>query len=326
MNVELHCHLDGSMRVETVMELLQEQGIFESKEHLTKLLQVPQDCSSLTEYLKRFDLPLQCLQTAHGLKRAAYELVCDAAKEDVKYIEVRFAPMLSTKLGLTGKEAIEAVIQGLQLGEAETGTYASAIVCAMRHHSAEINLEMLHAAQDFLGRGVCALDLAGDESRYPTHLFRDLFTEAKRIHMPFTIHSGECGSVENVREAIALGAARIGHGIALEKSTELRRLCAEKRIGIEMCPTSNLQTKAVTDLSNYPMKQFLAEELPVSINTDNRTVSGTTMERETNLARGVLGLTEEELLQCTRNAIETSFASESVKRELISSVPQLHLR
>ncbi len=308
MMVELHCHLDGSMRVETVLELLKEQGICDTKENLTAQLQVSQDCMSLTEYLQKFALPLRCLQTAHGLKRAAYELVCDAAKEGVKYIEVRFAPMLSTEKGLTCAEVIQAVVEGLRLSEAETGTYARAIVCAMRHHSLEQNLEMLHAAEEFLGRGVCALDLAGDESQFPNNLFTKLFAEARRIGMPFTIHSGECGSVENVRLAIEMGAKRIGHGIALEQSAELRRLCVEKGIGIEMCPTSNLQTKAVDSFEHYPIKQFLAEGLLVSLNTDNRTVSGTTMRQESVLAQKVLGLSDKELAQCMRNAIETAFA------------------
>ncbi len=316
MKVELHCHLDGSMRVETVFELLQEQGITTEKEDLRKRLQVEPDCTSLTEYLERFDLPLCCLQTTEGLMRAAHELVCDAAKEDVKYIEVRFAPMLSTEKGLTSQEVIQAVVEGLDRGERETGTYARAIVCAMRHHSLEQNMEMLHAAEEFLGKGVCALDLAGDESQFPTKKFRELFFEAKRIGMPFTIHSGECGSVENVREAIELGAGRIGHGIALQKSEELQQLCVEKRIGIEMCPTSNLQTKAVQSFQEYPMKAFLKKGLLVTLNTDNRTVSGTTMEREVLNAKDMLGLSEEEILQCTRNAIETAFAEDEIKQKL----------
>lgn len=326
MKIELHCHLDGSMRVDTVLELLKKQkadlvgiGLSEeelSKQKLIRQLQVTPDCTSLTEYLKKFDLPLRCLQTTEGLKRAAYELVCDVAKENVKYIEVRFAPRLSTEQGLTCREVIEAVVEGLRAGEEESGTYARAIVCAMRHHTLQQNMEMLHVAQEFLGKGVCALDLAGDESQFPTYLFRELFEEAKRFNMPFTIHSGECGSVENVGEAIKLGAGRIGHGIALEKSEELQQLCVEKGIGIEMCPTSNLQTKAVQSFETYPIKQFLGCGLLVSLNTDNRTVSETSMEREIKLAKDRLGLNEEEILQCTKNAIETAFAEEEIKKEL----------
>ena len=225
-------------------------------------------------------------------------------------MEVRFAPMLSVSEGLTCQEVIASVVEGLRRGQQEFGVYASAIVCAMRHHSLEQNMEMLEASREFIGKGVCALDLAGDEAAFPTSLFRELFQRAKEWEIPFTIHSGECGSVENVREAIELGAKRIGHGIALQESSELRVLCREKRIGIEMCPTSNLQTKAVSEFAKYPLKEFLREGLLVSIHTDNRTVSGTTLEKEQ-------AYFEESIIrQCTLNAIETAFASDEVKREL----------
>ena len=282
LRVELHCHLDGSLNVDFVDSMLRKQGIIIERKELEEKLKVRPDCTSLTEYLEKFALPLLCLQTKEGLEQAAYELVMDAAKDDVAYIEVRFAPMLSTDKGLTCKEVIESVVCGLKKGEEETGVYASAIVCAMRHHSLEQNMEMLQATRPFVGEGVCALDLAGDESAFPTSLFRELFAQAKEWEIPFTIHSGECGSVDNIREAIALGAKRLGHGIALKKSPELRQLCKEKGIGIEMCPTSNLQTKAVEDFNSYPLKQFLEEGLLVSVHTDNRTVSGTTMEQEEN--------------------------------------------
>jgi adenosine deaminase len=225
--------------------------------------------------------------------------------------------MLSTDKGLNCTEVIDSVVRGLKKGERESGTYAFAIVCAMRHHSLEQNLEMLRAAKPFVGKGVCALDLAGDESAFPTRLFRELFIQAKEWEIPFTIHSGECGNVDNIREAIELGAKRLGHGIALEKSPELRRKCQEKGIGIEMCPTSNLQTKAVEDFNSYPLKQFLEEELLVSVHTDNRTVSGTTMEQEEKLVKERLQISDEMWLQCIKNAIQTAFASDEIKEELV---------
>ena len=310
MKVELHCHLDGSLNVDFVDEMLRSRGIVYEREELKQKLAVRPDCKSLSEYLEKFDLPLLCLQTREGLSRAAYELMRDVSKESVGYIEVRFAPMLSVSEGLTCKEVIASVVEGLRRGQTEFGVYASAIVCAMRHHSLEQNMEMLKASREFVGKGVCALDLAGDEAAFPTSLFRELFQRAKEWEIPFTIHSGECGSVENVREAIELGAKRIGHGIALHKSPELRALCREKQIGIEMCPTSNLQTKAVLDFTEYPLKDFLSEGLLVSIHTDNRTVSGTTLEKEQSY------FDESIIRQCTLNAIETAFASEEVKNEL----------
>lgn len=325
IKVELHCHLDGSLNVDFVEEMLRDQKIFIPREELEEKLRVRPDCTSLTEYLEKFDLPLLCLQTKKGLERAAYELVRDAAKEDVKYMEVRFAPMLSTAKGLTCREVIASVVLGLQEAGDEYGVFAAAIVCAMRHHSLEQNMEMLEAAREFIGDGVCALDLAGDESAFPTYLFRELFIQAKEWGIPFTIHSGECGSVDNVREAIELGAKRLGHGIALEKSPELRRLCKEKGIGIEMCPTSNLQTKAVESLAEYPLKPFLEEGLLVSIHTDNRTVSGTTLTHEEEMLHKELQLTDAELVQCTKNAIETAFASDEVKQELLDMMKNVDI-
>lgn len=320
MRVELHCHLDGSLNIDFVDEILRKQGIVIGRQELEEKLQVRPDCESLTEYLEKFDVPLMCLQTKESLERAAYELVCDVAKDDVAYIEVRFAPMLSTNQGLSCEEVIESVVRGLKRGEREYGVYTSAIVCAMRHHSLEQNMEMLRVARTFIGNGVCALDLAGDESAFPTSLFRELFAKAREWNIPFTIHSGECGSVDNAREAIELGAGRLGHGIALEKSPELRKLCKEKGIGIEMCPTSNLQTKAVDSLEHYPLKQFLEEGLLVSVHTDNRTVSGTTMEQEETLVKERLQISDEMWMQCTKNAISTAFASDEIKKELMRRV------
>lgn len=320
MRVELHCHLDGSLDVDFVDEMLRKQGIIIGRQELEEKLKVRPDCTSLTEYLEKFDLPLLCLQTKEGLERAAYELVRNVANDDVAYIEVRFAPMLSTNQGLSCEDVIASVVYGLKKGEQEYDVYTSAIVCAMRHHSLEQNLEMLCAAKPFVGNGVCALDLAGDESAFPTSLFQELFVQAKEWGIPFTIHSGECGSVDNVREAIELGAKRLGHGIALEKSPELRKLCKEKGIGIEMCPTSNLQTKAVDSLEHYPLKQFLEEGLLVSVHTDNRTVSATTMTLEEDILRNKLDLSEEEMMQCRKNAIQTAFTSDKIKQQLMEEI------
>ena len=320
MRVELHCHLDGSLNIDSVQKMLEDKGIVYGYEELKDKLEVRLNCSSLTEYLEKFELPLRCLQTKDGLRMAAYELVRDVSKEDVQYIEVRFAPMLSTEKGLSCREVIASVVEGLKAGEQEYGVFASAIVCAMRHHSLEQNMQMLTEAREFVGKGVCALDLAGDESAFPTSLFRELFIQAKEWGILFTIHSGECGSVDNIREAIELGAKRLGHGIALEKSEELRKLCKEKGIGIEMCPTSNLQTKAVNSLEKYPLKQFLNEGLLVSIHTDNRTVSGTTLAQEEKLVKECLRISDEMWLQCTKNAIQTAFASDETKEQLMEEL------
>ena len=235
--LELHCHLDGSL-TKSMME--RHLGRTISQEELT----VSEDCTSLTEYLEKFDLPVQCLQDEKGLEDGAYTFVEEIAKERVEYMEVRFAPMLSVHEHLSCEKVIEAVRKGMERAKADFQVQYGIIVCAMRNHSPEQNLAMLKCAREFLGHGVCALDLAGDESAFPTAGFRDIFAEAKRLGMPFTIHSGETGNLENVREAYELGAGRIGHGIALQKDPDLMKAYAKAGIGVEMCPTSNFQTKA----------------------------------------------------------------------------------
>lgn len=318
--LDLHCHLDGSMSLKTVSSLLKEQGITIPESQLQYELQVSDDCISLTEYLKRFDLPIQCLQTERGLKQAASDLLKGVAAENVKYLEVRFAPMSSTQGGLNCHQVIESVLAGIAEAEQLCDSQASVIVCAMRHHSVEKNIKMLRCAREYLGKGICALDLAGDESTYPTWEQRELFQLARQLDVPFTIHSGECGSIENVQEAIAMGATRIGHGIALQKDKSLMNLCREKRIGIEMCPTSNFQTKAVNSWREYPLQLFLENGLLATINTDNRTVSNTSVTKELLTVSENIGLEKDIILQLLQNSVEISFADDNIKHRLFNEM------
>lgn len=301
--LDLHCHLDGSL-TKAMMERYLGKKL--SKEELT----VSGDCKSLGEYLEKFNLPLQCLQDERGLEEGAYAFAEEIVKDKVEYVEVRFAPMLSVHENLRCSQVIEAVKKGLDRGKENFGIRYGIIVCAMRNHSEEQNLSMLKCAREYLGEGVCALDLAGDESAYPTAWFGNIFQEAKRLGMPFTIHSGETGNLENVRKARELGAARIGHGIALKKDRELMKAYAAEGIGVEMCPTSNFQTKAVQSWQEYPLRMFLEEGIKVSVNTDNRTVSGTTMTRELTQIYEQYGRDEELIFTVLKNAAETAFDPE----------------
>lgn len=301
--LELHCHLDGSLTKSMIQRHL---GRSVTKEELT----VAEDCPNLTEYLEKFDLPLECLQDEEGLEEGAYTFAEETAKERVEYIEVRFAPMLSVHADLSCAKVIEAVRGGMERAKEDFGLQYGIIVCAMRNHSLEQNLTMLRCAREYLGCGVCALDLAGDESAFPTAGFREVFREAKRLDMPFVIHSGETGNLENVREACELGAKRIGHGIALRKDPELMKVYAEKGIGVEMCPTSNFQTKAAAGWKDYPLLSFLDAGIKVSINTDNRTVSGTSMTKELTKVYEQYGRNDELIFTLLRNAAETAFDPE----------------
>lgn len=307
--IELHCHLDGSLPVQIVSELL-------GRKVKQEEMQVSEDCRNLAEYLEKFDLPLQCLQTETGLRKASKAFLLDLQKDNVEYVEVRFAPLLSVNDHLDCRRVIQSVIEGLEEAKKECNIFYNVIACAMRHHSEEESLAMMKIAREFLGEGLCAVDLAGNEAAFPMEKFTGLFTEAKKLGIPFTIHAGECGSVENVIQSVECGAARIGHGIALRGNEKAIVLCREKGIGIEMCPISNLQTKAVKNPSEYPIREFLNAGLRVTINTDNRTVSHSTLQKEMEFVQKQYGIVEEELITMTGNAIDVAFAEDSVKAEL----------
>lgn len=308
--VELHCHLDGSLSKGCVEELLG-RSVTEDE------LGVSPDCRDLAQYLEKFDLPLLALQTEEGLKRAGFDFIKTMYYEHMDYAEVRFAPLLSTEKGLATDRIISAVIDGLSQGKKEYGVEYGVIVCAMRHHSYEENLAMIKASREFLGMGVCGADLAGNEAAYPMAWFMDLFRETRRLGMPFTIHAGECGSVKNITDAIECGATRIGHGIAMRKDEAVMKLCADKKIGVEMCPISNLQTKAVASMSEYPMKQFLDRGIMVTVNTDNRTVSRTTLDKELEFIQNNYEITDSEIMKMMKNAVEVSWADDNIKDRLL---------
>ena len=318
--IELHCHLDGSMSVDAVQRLLRKLGEEYSAEELAGRLRAPMDCGSLAEYLERFDLPIRCLQDADGLREAARDLAAAAAKENVRYLEVRFAPSFSTAQGLSVRTVLESVREGLSAAEQETGIVTGILACGMRNLDMETNLAMLKEAREFYGSGVVGCDLAGDERAYATARFADFFHRAKEYGMPYTIHAGECGSREEIRTALDFGASRIGHGIAMKGDADLMRECADKRIGVELCPTSNLQTKAIRDIADYPLAEFLAAHVPVSVNTDNRTVSGTTCTDEF-LRLSEAGMMNERISeQVYRDSVEMCFAPDDVKHRLLSAL------
>ncbi len=315
--IELHCHLDGSMGLELIQRLLMENGEQMSESELRAKIEAPDDCQSLAEYLDKFTLPINLLQTGHGLEETAYNLAKTAAAENVKYIEVRFAPTSHMSKGLRVLDEIESIQKGLLKAQKEAGIYSGILVCAMRHLDMETNIEMLRAAREMYGAGVVGCDIAGDEKPHTNMEYKAFFDEARRLGMPFTIHSGECGNAENVAEAVELGAKRVGHGIAMYKRPDIIRLCSDKRIGVEMCPVSNIQTKAVKDFNAYPFEAFYKAGIPVSINTDNRTVSNTSCIKEWEILSQIYDFTEEDVERIYRDSVEVSFASDDIKDKLL---------
>ena len=344
--IELHCHLDGSLpkgivsalmehypervpvRLKHLLYLTEEERIKE----LRKELQAPQNCKSLAEYLGKFDLPCALLQDDWSLQFATIGLLRELVLEGVKYVEIRFAPQLHS-INVPEEEKFQyeanflwSMIKARQLLPQIECNF---VLCTMRNlpdgkAGERANQRTLRLAQEFLGRGVCAVDLAGAEARDATSEFRKLFAMAREMKLPFTIHAGEAGTrdwrLESLKSAIEFGATRIGHGIALEHSQELRDICKANRIGIECCPISNLQTKAVCGGVQYhPLPLFLSEGLMVSVNTDNRTVSNTNLSKEFELLSQI-GIGEADQKQLVRNAIDSSFASELTKIGLRSLI------
>lgn len=308
--VELHCHLDGSLSKEYLEERLGRQVLRDE-------MSVADDCRSLEEYLEKFDLPCSCIKDEEGLERAGMDILNTMHKENVIYAEIRFAPMLSVTESMDCHQVIAALLRGLEKGKQAYGVSFQVITCLMRHHTMEQNLSVLEAAKDFLGKGVCAADLAGAEAIYPMSRFMELFARAKEMGIPFTIHAGECGSVENIVNSVKAGAVRIGHGIAMRGNKDVEQLIKEKEIGIEMCPISNLQTKSVKDPTEYPIQEFLEEGLLVTVNTDNRTVSNSSLTKELEFIQKIYGVNDQQIIQIMKNAIRTSFLSEEEKEKIL---------
>ena len=306
--VELHLHLDGSIRFKTALEIL---GNIKCED-----VMVSSDCHDLNEYLTKFDIPNKILQTKEALTRCAYELALDLKEENVIYAEIRFAPMKHLLKGLTKEEVVESVLKGLKKVNIKTNL----ILCLMRDDSFENNLKVITLALKYLNKGVCAIDLAGDEGLYPTSNYEELFKIAKDNNIPFTIHAGEARGAESIWQAISFGAKRIGHGIKCIRDKKLIKELKEKNILLEICPTSNVQTKAVTSYNVHPVYELYKEGLPISINTDNRTVSNITLTREYQKLLDNFPLKIEDLKEMNINAINHAFISKDEKEKLLKKL------
>ena len=315
--IELHCHLDGSLRTETIIDIAQREGIplpsFD-KDELQKELIAPLECESLDEYLKRFSLPNLVMQSKENLRRITFELFEDAAREDVKYLEVRFAPLLHTLKGLDIEEIIGSVIEGMKEAESCYEIRGNIILCCMRTMSVESAFEVVEKGKKFLGKGVVAIDLCASEEEGFCDRFVDPIRLAKEYGYRVTIHAGETGIGKNVLEAVELlGAERIGHGVFIKDCAEAYEIVKERQVVLEMCPTSNVQTKAVHDYSDHPIYKFHKDGIKVTINTDNRTVSHTTMEKEIEIINKEFSLSKEDYQQIYLNSVEASFADRETK-------------
>ena len=309
---ELHLHLDGSLRPETVWELAKEQGIrlpAESAEEVKYKMEVPEDCRTLEEYLERFDLPLLVLQRADAIERVTYELVEDLAKEGVDYAEIRFAPQLSVNGGLTQDEVVEAAIRGAERG---MKTYpeirVGLILCCMRGADNEaLNMQTVETAKKYLGPVVCAVDIAGAEGLFPTENFAPVFAKVREYGIPMTIHAGEAAGPDSMKTALSFGTKRIGNGVAAINDPELIRRLIDENVTLEVCVTSNYHTKVVPAIEMHPIHKLLDEGVHVTVNSDNRTCSRTTLQKEKEVLKEQLGFSDEEIEKMQEYAWEARF-------------------
>ncbi len=308
--IELHLHLDGSVRIETVYELLNKEIPLKD---LKSKLTVSENCLDLNEYLKAFEIPLKVMQIKENLERIAYELVCDLKKENVIYAEIRFAPALHLNKGLNQREVVEAVLKGIKKENMKTNL----ILCCMRgKDNLDKNIETVKLAKEYINKGVCGIDLAGAEKIYPTKDFKEIFELAKKEEIPFTIHAGEADGVQSIETAINFGTKRVGHGIRCIESEKLVKKIIDEKITLEICPTSNVQTKATKDIAQNPIYILYKQGVKTTINTDNRTVSEVTLTNEYIKLIKTFNFTIDDIKQMNINAIEAAFISNKERKEL----------
>src|SRR5215471_18489709 len=323
---DLHVHLDGSLRLESIIDLAKKHRVelpsFDPVE-LRRVMNLGQNCGSLVEYLKAFDVTLRVLQHEDALYRVAYELAEDAARENVRYMEVRYSPMLHTRLGLKLTSVVEAVLAGLRSAHDTIGIESNVILCGIRNISAESSLEMAELAVAYKGRGVVGFDLAGAEYDHPAKHHKAAFQLVRDNNINCTIHAGEAYGPESIAQALHVcGAHRIGHGCRLREDGDLLHYINDHRIPLECCPSSNVQTGAVRDLSSHPMKLYFNLGLRVTINTDNRLITDTTVSKELWLCHTHLGLTFKDIKQIILSGFKSAFLPFHVKQQYLRKVSE----
>ena len=320
---ELHCHLDGSLRPETMIELgleLDRTMPAPDAESLREYMTVD-DARNLEDYLERFAITLSVMQTEPALERIAYELAEDAWRDGVRYIEVRYAPVLNVREGLSLEQAVEAPLRGLARAEAQHGIKGRVIVTAIRNMAPSVSQELAELAVAYRHRGVVGFDLAGGEAGNPAKAHRAAFEYARCHDLACTCHAGEGDGADSVRQAVHVcGADRIGHATRLIEDTSLTDYCNDRRIALEICLTSNVQTRAADSYASHPFREYFDRGLNVVLNTDNRLMSGVTLTDEYMHAAESLDFGFDELARVARNGFESCFLPHEEKMKLIAEV------
>ena len=317
---DLHCHLDGSLRIPTILDLAEKQGVelpATDEDGLRKAMHAGEMCDDLVDYLRAFDITCRVLQNEEGLHRAAFELAEDAANENVRYLEVRYAPILHTNKGLRLDQIVQAVLDGLHAAERKYDIRTGLIICGIRNMTPETSLRIAELAVAFKNRGVVGFDLAGAEYNNPAKDHREAFYLIRNNNINVTIHAGEAYGPESIHQAIHYcGAHRIGHGTRLKESGDLLNFANDHRLPLEVCLKSNLQTRATPSLSAHPFRFYLDLGLRVTLNTDNRLITDTTVTDEFILATSAFELNIDHIRWLTVNGFKSSFLPFRDKRVL----------
>ncbi len=316
--VELHVHLDGCVRPDTMLELGSAAGVklpADTADDLAAAMFVRR-APSLETYLERFDITLRVMQTRGALERIAHEFVVDSAADNIRYVEVRFCPALHTD-SLTPSEAVEAVLRGLHAGERETGAAARLIICGLRTLPPAQSLDMARIAVAYRRDGVVAFDLAGGEATHPALDHARAFEHALGGGLSCTCHAGEGAGPESIRQAIDVGASRIGHGTRLHEDPELEAELIDSGITLEVCLTSNVHTNTVTSLAAHPVRRYVDRGAVVTLNTDSRLMDATTLTDELHAAHVELGFTRDELGRVMLHAARSAFLPAAEKGTLL---------
>lgn len=323
---ELHNHIDGGLRVQTAIELALKNKVelpSYDYETLLPILTNDESCQSLLEYFKPFEYTLNVLQTEDALERVMYEYLEDAAQDHIRYIEARFSPALHMRRGLSLKQVIEAIIRGKKQAENDFNIKSNLIICGLRQNNSQANMQLAQLAVDYKSKGVVAFDLAGEELGRPAKNHIKAFELAIKNNLCRTVHAGEADGAHSIADAIHyLGAQRIGHGTNLFEDKDLLKYVVDRQIGLEVCLTSNLQTKSVMDIKKHPIRSYFDQNIPITINTDSTLISGTSLSREFNLAHQLFGFNREDLQQIMLNSFEQAFLPFDEKQDLVKAVQE----
>lgn len=314
--IDLHLHLDGSLSMPFMQERLRKYGLPVPAD-LRRAMAAPAVCDDLADYLKLFDLADSVLQYADALECCAFDLVERLAGQGLIYAEIRFAPALHQRSGLSQPEAAASVLRGLRRGEAAHPSIRTGLLLCFLVGDEENHPGTLAAGLAYFGKGVAGMDLAGPEGLRPLERYEPLFAQVREAGIPITIHAGECGSFENIRRAVDFGARRIGHGVAAFQSRDCMALLREREVVVECCYSSNLQTRAVPSPTAHPIRAFYDAGIRVTVNTDNMTVSDITLAQEHQKLQEIFSFTDEDFLRMDENAVFGAFLPEAEKAALL---------